>query len=195
MRRRRIYVSLLGFLPYDRADIYNRKGRITMFTKLSLTIAIMILSISMSSCNTKSPSSSSDTNSPTGTNSTEGNENYQMLPLITGKVADVSLDAMADGTTQQLKKGEVMSITLESNPSTGYSWFTTISNPAILVQMGEPQYQEPTSSTPVLGATGTDTFYFQAADTGTTTLIMNYTRGFESSVAPEKTITITVEVK
>lgn len=118
-----------------------------------------------------------------------------MLPLITGKVADVSLDAMADGTTQQLKKGEVMSITLESNPSTGYSWFATISNPAILVQMGEPQYREPASSTPVLGAAGSDTFYFQAADTGTTTLIMNYTRGFESSVAPEKTVTVTVEVK
>jgi inhibitor of cysteine peptidase len=172
-----------------------------MFTKFTLTIISMILLVSMAGCGAKTatPSSSADNNSQNGTSVTpESNaENYQMLPLISGKVADVSLSAMADGTTQQLKKGEVMSITLESNPSTGYSWFVTITNSAVLVQMGDPQYQEPASSsnTPIVGAAGTDTFYFQAADTGTTTLTLDYKRGFEANVAPEKTVTITVEVK
>jgi inhibitor of cysteine peptidase len=120
-----------------------------------------------------------------------------MLPYLSGKMSNITLDATADGTTQQLKKGEVMAIGLESNPSTGYSWFATISNPTVLVQMGEPQYQEPagSSTTPIVGAAGTETFYFQAVETGTTALTLEYKRSFESNVAPEKTIRLTVEVK
>lgn len=176
-----------------------------MFPKFSLSIVSILVLVSLASCGTNTPSpkasnvngnSSQSGSSGTSTESASA-DNYQMLPLITGKVANVSLDAMADGTTQQLKKGEVMSITLESNPSTGYSWFATISNAPVLVQMGEPQYQAPTesSSTPILGASGTQTFYFQAAETGTTTLTLDYKRGFETNVAPEKTVSLTVEVK
>ena len=176
-----------------------------MFTKFTLTIVSMIILVPMVACGAKSPtlpasngtqrspqSSTSDT--PTESKSAD---NYQMLPLISANVANVSLDATADGTTQQLKMGEVLSITLESNPSTGYSWFATISNPSILVQMGEPVYQESStnSSTPVLGAAGTQIFYFQAAEVGTTTLTLDYKRSFETNVAPEKTFSMTVEVK
>jgi inhibitor of cysteine peptidase len=183
----------------------KRKGRARMFTKFILTIITMVVLVSLAGCGAKTPapatsnvsdnsSQSGSSNTPTESNSAD---NYQMLPLISGKVTTVSLDAMADGTSQQLKKGEVMSISLESNPSTGYSWIATISDPAVLVQMGEPQYQEPagSSTTPIVGAAGTDTFYFQAAETGTTTLTLDYKRAFETNVAPEKTIILTVEVK
>ncbi len=172
-----------------------------MFTRITLTIITLMLLVSLVGCGGKSanPSSSNENNSQSGATPTESNsaDNYQMLPLISGKVANVSLDAMADGSTQQLKKGEVMSITLESNPSTGYSWFATISKPTVLVQMGDPQYQEPASSgnTPIVGAAGTQTFYFQAAETGTTTLTLDYKRSFETNVAPEKSVSMTVEVK
>jgi predicted secreted protein/predicted small lipoprotein YifL len=174
-----------------------------MFTKYTLTIVTMILLVSLAGCGAKSPTlpasnatKASPQSSTSGTpTESDAADNYQMLPLISGKVANVSLDATADGTTQQLKKDEVLSISLGSNPSTGYSWYPTISNPAILVQMGEPQYQEPISSTPILGAAGTQIFFFQATDTGTTTLTLDYMRSFETNVAPEKTVTITVEVK
>ena len=119
-----------------------------------------------------------------------------MLPIISGKVANLKLGAIADGTTQQLKKGQVMSITLESNPSTGYSWYAAISNIAVLAQMGEPEYTAPAeSSTPMVGAAGAQTFLFQATEIGSTTITLEYKRGWETDVAPEKTITITVEVK
>jgi inhibitor of cysteine peptidase len=90
-----------------------------------------------------------------------------------------------------------MAITLESNPSTGYSWVATISDPAVLVQMGGPQYQESpsTSGTPIVGAPGMQTFFFQAAEVGTTLLTLDYKRPFESNVAPIDTVTVNVEVK
>ncbi len=176
-----------------------------MFTKFTFTIITILLLVSLAGCGAKkttlppynggeNSSQSGSSGTPTDSNSAD---NYQMLPLISGKVANVSLDATADGSTQKLKKGEVLSITLESNPSTGYGWFATISNPVVLVQMGEPQYQESasSSSTPVIGAAGTQIFYFQAAETGTTTLTLEYKRSFETNVAPEKTVSMTVEVK
>jgi len=164
-----------------------------MFNKITLTLITMILLISMVSCiNAPSdpPTSPADENE-----SSEGDE-YQMLPIISNKVADINLDASADGTTQQLKKGEIVSISLESNPSTGFSWFPYSSNPDILIQMGEAEFQEPTSSeTPMVGAPGMETFYFQASETGITTLTIEYKRGWETDVAAEKVFTVTLEVK
>lgn len=179
-----------------------------MFTKFSLTMITIILAMAMvalAGCGTTTPSNPSSTegsdnsqNDSSGTyTETNPADEYQMLPIISGKVANIQLDASADGTTQQLKKGEAMSITLESNPSTGYSWFATSSNPDVLAQMGEPEYQAPASDStaPIVGAAGAQTFFFQAADTGTVTLSLDYMRGWEKDVTPEKTITITVEVK
>ncbi|NJD59371.1 MAG: hypothetical protein C3F13_13540 [Anaerolineales bacterium] len=176
-----------------------------MFTKICLIIIALIMSVSLTGCGTKTASPTASVQSgetsqgtPAGTPAGEystGNE--IMLPIISGDVSNVTLDAMADGTTQQLKKGEVMAIRLESNPSTGYAWYATISDPKVLVQMGEPQYQEPasSSSTPVIGAAGTQTFFFQAAESGLSTLTMEYKRGWETGVTPEKTVTIIVEVQ
>ena len=174
-----------------------------MLTKFIFAVVNIIILVSMAGCGVKTStpvsstagddnSQSSSSVTPTGSGA---EDNYQMLPLVSSKVANVSLDASADGTTQQLKKGEVLSISFESNPSTGYSWIATISNPAVLVQMGDPQYQQPDSSTPVLGAAGTQIFFFQAIETGTTTLKLDYMRSFETNIAPENTITINVEVK
>jgi predicted secreted protein len=175
-----------------------------MFTKFSLSLITIILLMSLAGCGTinqptpsSSEASSASQSSATGSISdTSTEENYQMLPIITGNVATLKLDASADGTTQQLKKGEVMSVALESNASTGYAWTATITNTAVLVQMGEPEYSEPSSSsTPLVGAPGTQTFYFQAAETGSATITLAYARSFETGVAPLQTISITVDVK
>jgi predicted secreted protein len=63
--------------------------------------------------------------------------------------------------------------------------------------MGEPEYIEPTqsSSTMIVGAAGTETFMFQATASGSAMITLDYKRGWETDVAPEKTITLTVEVK
>jgi len=175
-----------------------------MSTKITLTLITIILLVAMTRCNKSStpidesstPSGASQDNQESTKAETTDTGNYQMLPIISGKVAKLHLDASADGTTQQIAVGEVMAISLESNPSTGYSWFATSSKPDVLASMGEPEFQEPTgSATPMLGAPGTETFYFQAAAAGTATLTLDYKRSWESNVTPEKTITIIVEVK
>lgn len=170
-----------------------------MFTKFIFSIITIILLISLAGCgatdqSNPSPSEASD-KSQVNPASASDTDNYQMLPIISGKMATLKLDASADGTTQKLNTGEILSITLESNPSTGYSWVANISEPAVLALMGEPEYTEPSQSeTPLLGAAGTQTFYFQAAESGNATITLDYKRPWETDVAPEQTITIKIEV-
>jgi inhibitor of cysteine peptidase len=174
-----------------------------MFKKLTLTMITILLTIFLGGCNNfdtpANPTSSTNDASSGDQESTisdaEQEEYYQMLPMLSGMVANLKLDSGADGTTQTLKVGEVMSISLESNPSTGYSWFAISTSTGILAQLGEPQYQPPSSSgTPMLGAAGTDTFFFQAVSAGMVTLTLEYKRAWEANIAPLTTFTITVIV-
>ena len=175
-----------------------------MFKKYTLITMTIILLICLAGCGPTNPSNSSSSkpsdNSqiiPSGNiTDTTDEDNYQMLPVISGKVADMKLDVSANGSIQKIKKGEVISISLESNPSTGYAWYATIANSAVVVQMGEPQYSEPaTGATPILGAAGTQTFLFQAVASGTTSITLDYKRAWETGVQPAQTFSITVEVQ
>ena len=172
-----------------------------MFKKLILTMIAIVLLLSMAGCSviTSSSEKSDDSQNEGIETNTQTNttDNYQMLPLISGNNAFIKLDASADNTTQQLKVGEILAITLESNVTTGFSWYLTSSDPKVLAQMGEPQYQEPASDsgTPTLGAAGKQTFFMQAVETGTVIVSLEYERSFETDVAAEKTINFTVDVK
>ncbi len=172
-----------------------------MFKKLILTMIAIILVLSMSGCSViSSASEKNDDSESEGSetlNQTNSTANIQMLPLISGKNANIVLDASADNTTQQIKVGEILAITLESNVTTGFSWSLTISDSKVLVQMGEPQYQEPPSDsgTPTLGAAGKQTFFLQAVETGTVIVSLEYEQSFETDADAEKTINFTVDVK
>ena len=159
-----------------------------MFTKITLTMITIILLIALAGCGAN--------NSQADTSGENSATNQQLLPIISGKAASLSLDASADGSTQQLKKGEVMSVTLEANPSTGYSWFVNISDQKVIIQMAETEYQEASpNTTPILGAPVEKTFLFQAVEAGQATITLDYKRGWETDVAPEQMITIMVEVQ
>ena len=172
-----------------------------MFKRIPLMLFTILLLFSMAGCTPEaqptSKNAETQANQAGSTPQAYPAENQQMLPIISGKNISLQLDEAADGTTQQLQVGDVIAITLESNPSTGFAWFATSSNTEIIAQLGESQYQEAQSSSgeTLLGAAGTETLYFEAKGAGTATLTLDYQRGWEKSLAPERTITITVEVK
>lgn len=83
--------------------------------------------------------------------------------------------------------GEIVTISLESNPSTGHRWIAKF----------EPKFlklvkQEFISSSNLVGAGGTERFDFKAVTSGTTTLHMVYKREWESTIQDEKKYTIVV---
>ncbi len=161
-----------------------------MSTKITLTFVIIIMLVSIAGCSLL-PAASSDKPSESNASS-----NKQMLPIVSGKQLKLSLDASAADSTQQLAVGDVIAVSLESNPSTGYGWFATSSDQNVIAQRGETQYNSTEASdTPIVGAPGTETIYFEAKAAGTATITLDYKRGWESDVAPDKTITINFEVK
>src|SRR5207244_2712799 len=97
----------------------------------------------------------------------------------------MKLTMIDNGKPVALEVGDSLAVTLDSNPSTGYSW--QVSNPrrAILQQQGEPEYTPPAQ--PMPGAGGQHTFQFTAVGVGKMALTLLYKRPFEPNAAPAET--------
>jgi inhibitor of cysteine peptidase len=108
---------------------------------------------------------------------------------------EVQLTKADNGKTVAVTNGGTLIVALASNPSTGYSWAVVADEPTNLELEGEPAYVPPGSTTPVVGAAGTEVFTFKAIKTGTAKLSMAYARSFETGVEPEETFEVTVKVE
>jgi len=100
-----------------------------------------------------------------------------------------------DGTRIELSPGQILTITLPSNPTTGYSWQVAQIDPKTLKQQGEAEYQQSSGSKDLVGAGGTETFRFEALQPGETTLQLAYHRPWEIGVPPIQTFSVTVIVR
>ena len=106
---------------------------------------------------------------------------------------NVVLTASDNGKQVNFKVGEQIVITLNGNPSTGYSWEAKDLVTAIFEQVGDPVFQ---SSNPALvGSGGTLTLTFKTLKVGTSPLTLIYHRPWETGVEPIDTFSISVTVK
>ncbi len=106
---------------------------------------------------------------------------------------EVEIGADANGTQVELEAGQVLVISLASNPSTGYGWHVAEIDETILEQVGETEFIQEQTDEQVVGAGGTETLRFEAVGSGTTTLTLTYDRAWED-LPPEETFTVTVVV-
>lgn len=109
-----------------------------------------------------------------------------------GKQELVRLDAQDDESQVEMQQGEVLMVTLEGNPSTGYTWERADDGDQVLEQEGEPAF---TPESDKVGAGGVQVFRFHAATTGRTTLRMVYHRPWEEEVEPLETWSVEVVVR
>ena len=97
--------------------------------------------------------------------------------------ADLQLAASDHGDTIELSRpGALVEISLEANPSTGYTWFVADVDSTTLLQVGEVFEASPDSPA---GAPGTQRLYFEAQAPGHTTLRLVYARIWESVPAAD----------
>lgn len=108
---------------------------------------------------------------------------------------EVQITETNAASTIQLALGGQLIVALVSNPTTGFSWSVGETSDAALVLQGEPRYAPAGSTTPVVGAGGTEVFTFKAEEPGTANLVLEYKRAFEPDVAPEQTFSVTVEIR
>ncbi len=108
---------------------------------------------------------------------------------------EVYLYMADDNTTVSMDPGTEVFITLESNPSTGYSWQVVEGDMAVIPLMTDPEYTADSTDPNIVGGGGTETFHFTAGTAGTTVLQLGYLRPWEEGVDPIETFTVTIEVK
>jgi inhibitor of cysteine peptidase len=116
-----------------------------------------------------------------------------ILATACSPAKQVNLTAADKGSQVEVRTGEEIVITLDSNPSTGFSWEAKDLDTTMFEQVGDPTY---ISSNPgLVGSGGTLTLTFKALKTGTATLTLIYHRPWETDVAPVDTFAVTVTVK
>ncbi len=107
-------------------------------------------------------------------------------------IAPAGIGPAEAGSRVALEVSGDLTISLPANPSTGYSWVVSSINPAVLAQVGEPEF---TAQSDLVGAGGTMTFHFTGIATGQDSLQLDYVRPWEDGETPLDTYTITVNVR
>ena len=102
--------------------------------------------------------------------------------LLTGKDA---------GRHIELGDGQVLAISLEANPSTGYLWEALEYDEGVLRQVGEPAF---TPESDAAGAPGSQVLRFEALEKGQTALRLANVRPWEDA-EPEKVFSVLVLVR
>jgi len=118
------------------------------------------------------------------------------LTIATGcspQQQEVKASLADNGREMQLKKGQTLVVTLEGNPTTGYSW--EVAEPLdeqVLRQAGEAEFK---AESKALGAGGVQILRFQAVNAGQITLKLVYHRPWEKGVEPLETYSLQVVVR
>jgi inhibitor of cysteine peptidase len=96
----------------------------------------------------------------------------------------------------ELEKGQILTVTLDSNPTTGYRWELLQLDATLLQQVGQSDYKPAAPVAPgMVGRGGTETFRFQAAGPGSGSLKLGYRRPWEKGVEPVKIYMLGITVR
>lgn len=105
----------------------------------------------------------------------------------------VELDAESECPTR-LQVGQNMTLTLPSNPTTGYRWLLQNPAPEILRTLGPEVYSSPEQAG-IVGSGGLSTWRFQAKAAGEGHLILVYQQPWAPEVRPVQTFDCAIRVK
>jgi inhibitor of cysteine peptidase len=104
----------------------------------------------------------------------------------------IHLTKQDDGSTIEAHKGDLIELTVEGNPTTGYTWEWIEGENALVELKGEPAYS---SDSDLVGSGGVFKFVFQVKDSGEGALQLVYHRTFEPDVPPLEEFSVTLQVK
>jgi inhibitor of cysteine peptidase len=112
----------------------------------------------------------------------------------TAMAEEAAKPEMVATQTVSVKTGEQFTVSLESNPTTGYSWQLAKLVDEKVVQFVSSKYER-TGKKGLVGAGGQEHWTFRSTGTGKTSVEMKYVRPWEKNVPPVRVATIVVEVK
>ncbi len=116
--------------------------------------------------------------------------------LLSVETEEINVNIEDEGGQVELEQGQILVVTLDSNPTTGYRWEQAENQEPILEQMGQPEFKQSlTGGRPVAGGGGWEIFRFKAVRAGQMTLQLVYHRAWEEGVEPANTFSIDVVIR
>jgi inhibitor of cysteine peptidase len=112
---------------------------------------------------------------------------------VQGEIKNITVTEKDNGSQFELKKGDVLTLRLESNPSTGYSWQIAGNDEKLMELMGKPTSETPERKL-IVGGIEYEIFRFRALASGTNVLELCYKRIWEKEKEPLKTFRITAKI-
>jgi len=107
------------------------------------------------------------------------------------EIKEVMVDMEDNGRQINLYSGQTLVVSLEAQPSTGYTWEVVELDELILRQEGDPEFQPASGG---IGAPGVQIFRFEAVSAGETDLRMIYHQPWVEGVEPLETFSVHVIV-
>ncbi|MBM3155573.1 MAG: protease inhibitor I42 family protein [Chloroflexi bacterium] len=113
--------------------------------------------------------------------------------LLTLGIVTLACSPAPAGNQIQAKAGQEFTITIESNPTTGYQWELAQTPNEAIVKFVKSDYKAPQSGR--IGQGGEEVWTFKAVGKGIAQISMKYVRSWEKDQPPAKTQTYTVVVR
>ena len=118
-----------------------------------------------------------------------------ILPYITSCTGSGAYTLENNGETINLRKGDSITLKLESNPTTGYGWQLTDDMDSTVVSFTSTEYKQSKNAEEMVGSGGYEYFYFKSIASGSTDIILNYARPWEEGIEPIDVFKLSVVVK
>jgi len=100
------------------------------------------------------------------------------------------------GKEVEVEVGSLMTVTLESNVTTGFQWQLAENSDDTILKLVGNEYQEPQGAgSEAVGAGGDEVWRFEAVGAGRTTLVLEYNQPWAGGMKADKSFTLTVVVK
>ncbi|MCD6567767.1 MAG: protease inhibitor I42 family protein [Dehalococcoidia bacterium] len=117
------------------------------------------------------------------------------LCLFSCSPSPVSIDASSSGQQVEIANGGTLTVTLQSNSSTGFAWPETVelSDSSVLNQTKHELV--PPADTSAVGAPGEEVWTFKALKKGTCAINMEYSQPWAGGTKSAETFNLTVVVK
>lgn len=105
-----------------------------------------------------------------------------------------TLTQLDDGREANVTVGQVLTVELPGNRTTGFSWNEPATTEMVLERVGKPAYVTNPAPSGMVGVSGKEIWRFRATKAGRQTLRLEYARPWEKDVAPAKVVTFKVLV-
>ena len=125
---------------------------------------------------------------------------FTLLPMLLANslhAAEQTLTEKNSGEKVVLRQGDLLSVKLLANPTTGYHWNFSLIGKGRLTQEGDVVRESQGTTKGMLGVPVKEIWKFRASETGSLKIIFSTARAWEKGIPPARVITwpITIQAR